>query len=151
MEPHRCPLPTHSDSTLVFLLNTALNVFYSVWWLAASCFFPLFGSTNSYALLLFIPHGFMHSPSPSSSCCRPSHSSTSSCSLIHCTENDLERITWVLWGRRFIPFLLFGSVAITMRKLFKRTQLYIKDFFLECLLWIMRNVWTNYYFMSSMK
>lgn len=38
-----------------------------------------------------------------------------------------------------------------MRKLFKRTQLYIKDFFLECLLWIMRNVWTNYYFMLLMK
>ena len=37
-----------------------------------------------------------------------------------------------------------------MRKLFKRTQLYIKDFFLECLLWIMRNVWTNYYFMLLM-
>lgn len=43
------------------------------------------------------------------------------------------------------------QILACMMKLFKRTRNYIKDVFLKCLLWIMQNVWTNYYFMMSMK
>ena len=43
------------------------------------------------------------------------------------------------------------QILACMMKLFKRTRNYIKDVFLKCLLWIMQNVWTNYYFMMFMK